>query len=71
MTPKLFITIGLIFLALGALTYINQKLGLGFGHLPGDIDIKRGNTRLYFPIVSCAIVSILISAIMWLWHQFK
>lgn len=71
MTPKVLIAIGLIFLTLGLLAYINQKLGLGFGHLPGDIDIQRDNFRIYFPIVSCALVSIIISAIMWFWHYFK
>ena len=34
------------------------------GHLPGDIRIERGNSSFYFPIVSCIIISILLSLIM-------
>ena len=34
------------------------------GHLPGDIRIERGNTAFYFPIVTCIIVSIVLTLLM-------
>jgi hypothetical protein len=34
------------------------------GRLPGDIRIERGNTAFYFPIVTCIIISIVLSLIM-------
>ena len=34
------------------------------GHLPGDIRIERGNSAFYFPIVTCIIISILLSLIL-------
>jgi thiamine transporter ThiT len=34
------------------------------GRLPGDIRIERGNSAFYFPIVTCIIISILLSLIM-------
>jgi len=38
---------------------------LGLGHLPGDIVIERGNFRFYFPIVTCLVVSGVVSLILW------
>ena len=38
---------------------------LGLGRLPGDILIERGNFRFYFPIVTCLIVSGVVSLILW------
>ena len=37
---------------------------LGLGHLPGDIVIERGNFRFYFPIVTCLVVSGVVSLIL-------
>jgi hypothetical protein len=33
------------------------------GRLPGDIRIERGNSVFYFPIVTCIIISIVLSLI--------
>ncbi len=57
------ITIGLILIAVGLLWPWLQKLGLG--RLPGDIVIERDNFRLYFPITTCIIISLVISLITW------
>jgi hypothetical protein len=52
----------------GILTIIGMGLWAGFGanwlgRLPGDIRIERGNSVFYFPIVTCIIVSILLTLI--------
>jgi Protein of unknown function (DUF2905) len=39
---------------------------LGPGRLPGDIVIQRGELRLYFPIVTCLVISVVVSLILWL-----
>jgi hypothetical protein len=36
------------------------------GRLPGDIRIERENLRFYFPVVTCILLSLLLSAILWL-----
>ncbi len=71
MTPKFFVLLGLTSIAIGCLMYINQKFGLGLGNLPGDINIKKDNLRVYIPIVSCLLISALLSAIFWLWNYFR
>ena len=38
-----------------------MQMGLPLGRLPGDIRIQRGNSSFYFPIVTCLIVSVVLS----------
>jgi len=40
------------------------------GRLPGDIVIERKNFRFYFPIVTCIVLSVVLTAIMWLVRYF-
>jgi Protein of unknown function (DUF2905) len=39
---------------------------IGLGRLPGDIVFQRGGATFYFPLVTCIIVSIVLSALFWL-----
>lgn len=61
---RFLIFLGLALLICGLLWPTISKLGLG--RLPGDIVIERGNTTFYFPIVTSLILSILLSAVLWL-----
>lgn len=47
---------GLVWLAAGR---------LGFGHLPGDIVIERGNFRLYLPLGTSLLISAVLTLIFW------
>jgi hypothetical protein len=61
---RFLIFLGLALLICGLLWPTISKLGLG--RLPGDIVIERGNTTFYFPIVTSLILSIVLSAVLWL-----
>ena len=41
-----------------------------FGRLPGDIIIQRDNFTFYFPIMTMILISIVISALIWLFRHF-
>ena len=41
------------------------------GHLPGDIAIRRDGCSFYFPLMSCLVISALLSAIFWLIGRFR
>ncbi len=41
------------------------------GRLPGDIRIERENFRFYFPLVTCLLLSLLLSVILWLVQIFR
>jgi hypothetical protein len=57
------IAIGIVLVVIGLLW--PWLAGLGLGRLPGDIVVQRGNFSFYFPIVTCLIVSVVISIILW------
>jgi hypothetical protein len=60
---KLLALIGGVITILGLALW--SGLGSGWlGRLPGDIRIERGNSTLYFPIVTCLIISILLTLIL-------
>jgi hypothetical protein len=60
---KALVLIGLLVAAIGALFWLFGRSG---GFLPGDIVIERKNVRFYFPIVTCLVVSLVLSLIGWL-----
>jgi hypothetical protein len=41
----------------------------GLGRLPGDIVFHRGGTTFYFPLLTCIIASIVLSALVWLFNR--
>ena len=43
----------------------NPKCRLGLGRLPGDIVIERGNLRIYLPLMTSFIISVVLSLILW------
>jgi hypothetical protein len=42
-----------------------------FGRLPGDIRFERDGVRVYFPIVSMVVVSLVLSALLWLFRRLS
>lgn len=41
---------------------------VNLGRLPGDIHIRKGNFTFYFPIATCLLLSLLLTAVMWLFR---
>ena len=58
---KTLIIIGIILLMVGLLYPYIKKLGLG--QLPGDILFKTGNSTFFFPVMTCLIISIILTII--------
>ena len=64
---RFLIGLGLLILIVGLAWPILSRIGLG--RLPGDILIQRGGTSFYFPIVTCIVISIVLSALFWLFNR--
>ncbi|HWB52558.1 MAG TPA: DUF2905 domain-containing protein [Tepidisphaeraceae bacterium] len=63
---KWLLLLGIAVAVIGALL---MGLGrLGFRGLPGDISYKSEHVQFYFPIVTCIVLSVLLTVGMWLWH---
>jgi hypothetical protein len=61
---KTLLVVGLVIAALGAAMWLFGRAGGGF--LPGDIVIEKKNVRFYFPIVTCLVISLVLTLIAWL-----
>ncbi|MTI70946.1 MAG: DUF2905 domain-containing protein [Firmicutes bacterium] len=66
---KFLIFIGLLIVFIGVIILIGQKIGLG--KIPGDIFYKKGNFTFFFPLMSCIILSIVISIILNIFNKLK
>jgi hypothetical protein len=54
---------GAVLLALGVLLTLGARLP-GIGRLPGDIVYRRGNATFYFPIVTCILLSVVVTLLL-------
>ncbi|HOQ37066.1 MAG TPA: DUF2905 domain-containing protein [Acetivibrio sp.] len=61
---KMLIIIGAVSILVGILVYLGGRLGLG--KLPGDILYSKGNFTFYFPLATSLIISLILTAIMFL-----
>jgi uncharacterized protein HemY len=66
--PRLLILLGLVLIVAGLLWGPLSRLGLG--RLPGDIVIERGNFRLWLPVTSAILVSLVVSGLLALIRLF-
>lgn len=56
---RLLILAGIILVAAG----LAIQFGIPLGRLPGDIVIRRGSATFYFPIVTCIVISVVLSIV--------
>ena len=59
---RVLVVVGVVIVALGLLLLLGG--GLGLGRLPGDIAIRRGNTRIYVPLATCLLLSLVATAVL-------
>jgi hypothetical protein len=65
---KWLISAGIIIALLGVLVMILGRIGLF--KLPGDLEFGSKHWRVYIPIASCIVISIILTAVLWLVHYF-
>jgi len=61
----ILVIVGLVISAIGLVWVLAPNLP-ALGRLPGDIVIARGNNRFYFPVVTCIVISFVLSLVTWL-----
>jgi hypothetical protein len=71
---RMLIILGAVLLVLGVGILLMERLSVPFvGRLPGDILWRRGNVTVYFPLVSCLLLSValtvVLNLILWLLHR--
>lgn len=61
---RFLIILGLAIVVIGLAWPFLSRLGIG--RLPGDIVIERDNYTIYVPLMTCLLLSVLLSAALWL-----
>jgi hypothetical protein len=64
---KMLIIIGVVLVAVGLVWLLGERLGLG--RLPGDIVIEREGTRIYIPLATSLLVSVILSLVLWFFSR--
>jgi uncharacterized protein YybS (DUF2232 family) len=65
---KMLVVVGLVIAVVGALLWAGVGKGW-LGRLPGDIHYTRNNFTFHFPLVTCLLLSLLLSLILWLFRK--
>ena len=68
---RLLAALGLLLLVAAGAVYLLGRMGIVFGHLPGDFAWRRRNVSFYFPLGTSILLSILLSLILYLITRFR
>jgi len=63
---KSLLILGLVIAAVGIFLLAGPKLPFRLGRLPGDISYHGRHTTFYFPIVTCVVLSVVLTVILWI-----
>jgi len=63
---RMLIAVGLVLVAAGVLIVYGGRLPFRLGRLPGDIYFHGRNSSFYFPLATCLLLSLLLSAVLWI-----
>jgi hypothetical protein len=68
---KFLIIIGIVLAGAGVLLMSGTRLPFKLGRLPGDIVVQGRNSSFYFPIVTCIVLSLALTLVMWIVNFFR
>ena len=61
---RLLVIGGIILILIGGGVYLAAKFGIPLGRLPGDIQIEGRNGSFYFPVVTCILISVVLTIVL-------
>jgi hypothetical protein len=68
---RLLVILGVALVVIGGIVMLLGRTGLPLGRLPGDILYRGKNTTFYFPLAASILLSVVLSAIIFLIIKFK
>jgi hypothetical protein len=66
---KFVVILGVFLVVVGMILWRFPGLFGWVGKLPGDVSVQKGNFSFYFPIVTCIVVSIILTLLSWLFRR--
>jgi hypothetical protein len=67
----MLLVVGVLVAIVGGLLLASGKLPFRLGRLPGDIAYQGKSTSFYFPVVSCILLSVVLTLAMWIVNHFR
>jgi Protein of unknown function (DUF2905) len=67
---KVLLGLGLLLAIIGAVLLLADHFGLPLGRLPGDFAYKGKHLSVYFPLGTCILISVVLSAVLYLLSRF-
>ena len=68
---RAILILGIVLVVIGGAILLLGRTGLPIGRLPGDITYRGKHTTVYFPIVTCIILSLVLTFLSWLFNHFR
>ncbi len=68
---RILVVLGIALVVIGGIVMLLGRTGLPLGRLPGDIIYRGKNTTFYFPLATSIVLSVVLSAILFLLSHFK
>lgn len=65
----MLIVLGAILIVAGLLVSFGDRLPFRLGRLPGDIAIHGKNTSFYFPVMTCIVISVVLTLVSWFFRR--
>ena len=66
---RFVVIIGVLLVVAGVILWRFPSLLSWMGKLPGDISVQKGNFSFYFPVVTCIVVSLVVTLLSWLFRR--
>lgn len=68
---KLLVVVGIVLVIVGVFFVFGARVPFRLGRLPGDVAYQGKNTSFYFPIVTCIVLSVALTLILWIVNLFR
>lgn len=68
---KLLLGLGLALVVIGGVLMLAGRAGLPLGRLPGDFVYRGKHTTVYFPLVTCIVISVVLTLIFYVISRFR
>jgi hypothetical protein len=68
---RLLLGLGIVLVGVGLVLSLGAKLPLRLGRLPGDISYQGRHGSFYFPLVTCLILSLALTLLLWILNLFR
>ena len=68
---RMLMVLGVVLIVVGVLVSFGERLPVRLGRLPGDIVWRGKNSVFYFPLMTSILLSVVLSAVLWLFGRMR